>query len=80
MEYEYNALHGDLPDVYAFDTLHKFSALLSNAVPCNVEDLDHGWRVLDHQPIQSSPAPNDFHYHCNFETFVRSQPDFELFI
>ena len=30
MEYEYDALHGDLPDVYAFETLHNGSTLLSN--------------------------------------------------
>ena len=32
MEYEYYALHGDLPDVYAFDTSHKVSKRPPDAV------------------------------------------------
>ena len=48
MEYENDALHGDVPDIYALDSLHKVSKDTSDVIPCNVEDLDHGWRVLDH--------------------------------
>ena len=80
MEYEYDALHSNLPDVYAFATMHKVSTLPSDAVPCNVEDLKHGWQVLDHQPMQKPPPPIAFWYDWNFATFVRSQPDFESFI
>ena len=62
MEYKYDSLHGDLPDVYTFEKLHKVSKLLSDGVPCGVKDLEHGWCVLDGQPIQSSSKPSDYHY------------------
>ena len=41
MEYEYEALRGNLTDVYAFATTHKVSTLPSDAVPYDVKDLKH---------------------------------------
>ena len=80
MEYEYDALRGDLPDVYAFATTNKDSTLPSDAFPCNVKDLEHDWRVLDHQPMQKPPPPIAYWYNCNFATFVCSQPNIESFV
>ena len=57
IEYEYNALRGDLPDTYAFATLHKLSILPYDPATCNFKDIEHGWKVLDYQPMQSSSPP-----------------------
>jgi len=76
--YEYVAMRGDHPDVYAFEVphkvCHKVRALPPDAVPCDVEDLDHGWRILDHQPLTLPSISPSSHY--DLKSYIRTQPDF----
>ena len=62
MEYEYNSLFEDLPDIYTFVASDKVSKLPPDSVPCNVEDLDRRWQILDHQPLDLPRVIPNPHY------------------
>ena len=72
-DYEYVAILGNLPGVYAFEfphnVCHKVSALHPDAVPCDVEDHEHRWRILDHQPLNVPPIKQCFHYNLRHVLF-----------
>ena len=48
-------MQGHHPDVYAFE-------VPPDAVPCDVQDLEHGWRILDHQPLTAPSTSQSSHY------------------
>ena len=59
-------MQGNVPDAYAFEVphnvCHKASVLPPDAVLCDVKDHEHGWRILDHQPLTTLSIPQSSHY------------------
>ena len=47
---------------------HKVSVLPSDAVPYDVEDQEHGWYILNHQPLTVPSTPQSSH--------CKTQPDY----
>lgn len=75
-EYKYVAMQGHHPDIYSFEVphtvCHKVHALPPDAVPCDVEDHEHGWRILDHQPLTAPYISQSSHY--NLKYYICTQP------
>ena len=57
MEYKYGAICGNNPDFYTFVVSQKVFKIPSDAVPCDVEDSDKWWHILDHQSLDVRSQP-----------------------
>ena len=56
-------MQGNHPDFEVpHNVCHKVPTLPPDAVPCDVKDLEHGWRILDHQPLIALSTSQSSHY------------------
>ena len=61
---------------YDIDHLHELT-LPDDAVPCDATDEKNGWLVLEHQPLQLDPLPQqEVPHDANFDSFLKSQPEY----
>ena len=65
---------GNILDIYTLKVSHKISELHSDTVYYDVNDLERGWQILDHQPLN---LPNDTpHSHYDLESYIRTYPEY----